>query len=158
MTMIYDDSATTRAEIEYAEITQVSAIGSLADSVIRELSRLQTGDMSGEQLVGIPLAASAFRSAIEEIDRPRNFWETPTSAADVLHFAVPPFASRGAFVAEDSTDLKPWLNAIAEMLESVAAGSPSAEQVALLREQFSDIALQTMRVARGRDTARFDAF
>lgn len=158
MTMIYDDSATTRAEIEYTEITQISALGSLADSVLRELSRLQTGDMSGEQLVGIPLAAAAFRSAIEEIDRPRNFWETPTSAADVLHFTVAPANSRGAFVVEDATDLKPWLNAIAETLESVVEGSSSAERVGLLREQFSDIALQTMRVARGRDTARFDAF
>lgn len=145
MTMILDASTAHRPEQDYVKITQISAVGSLADTVLRELISVEVGD-AGNPLVAIPRAARFFRVASSGLGQPRSIWATPTVADELFHFS----ASAAQYPAEQgaaSADVRPWFESVATALENVAGAHPSREAIDTVRQEFTQIAAQTMRLA-----------
>lgn len=153
MTMILDDSMVSRAENDYKKITEISALGSLADTVLREIIIIEA-DAVDAPLVGIPMAARFFRDVSAELNRPRNIWDTPSSAHELLHFTGSGTATP-TVGAQDSVDLRPWLDQVANALECAASGRPSAEAIGTVRREFTQIADDTMRSAAQLASTRY---
>ena len=145
MTMILDANTAHRPEQDYVKITQISAVGSLADTVLRELIAVEVGD-TGTSLIAIPRAARFFRVASSGLGQPRSIWATPTVADELFLFS----ASAAQYSADQgarSADERPWFERIATALENVAGTHPTREAIDTVRQEFSRIAAQTMRLA-----------
>lgn len=145
MTMILDASTAHRPEHDYAKITQISAVGSLADTVLRELIAVEVGD-TDTPLIAIPRAARFFRMASSGLNQPRSIWDTPTVADELFHFSAS-VALRPADQGAASDDVRPWFEDVAAALEDVASAHPTRSAIDKVRQEFTQIAAQTMRLA-----------
>ena len=146
MTMLTDISASSRLDHDYVKVAQVSAIGSLADTILRELISIQIKDIDAPR-VAVQRAASIFRMAATELNQPRSIWESSTEASELFHFSV--HVTKHSWITHTSSDdnVRPWFEQVAEALESVSSDSPTVEALEMVRREFSEIASQTMRLA-----------
>lgn len=154
MTMILDDNVVSRAENDYSRIAQISAVGSLADTVLRELIAFEAGD-TDISLVGMPLAAAAFRSASSELDEPHTIWTAPSSAVELLHFSGSGFSTAATPRPFNAESLRPWLDAIVDALEAASAHTATEQEVDLIRREFTQIADGTLRSVSRLATSRY---
>lgn len=146
MTVILDASVANRPERAYTRVAQVSSLGSLADAVLAELIALEWG-VSDSELVAVPRAVEMFRFAAQEASAPRRIWSTGRVASELLHFSAGSGSAFAAASRQGDNEFVPWLEKVADALEAVAGGDAVAADRQLVREEFSQIATQTMRVA-----------
>lgn len=145
MTMI-DVGTTTRPEGDYLQIARLSAIGSLADSVLRELITFESGN-APRPLFGITRAAEFFRRAASGAGQPRSIWSAPTLADELLYFSAGGPENLEGTGAPANDDARPWMDEVASALEAVSVGSPTLEEIERVRSEFAKIADHTMRFA-----------
>lgn len=144
--MLADSSASSRLDHEHVKVAQVSAIGSLADAILRELITIQI-EGGGSPRTAIERAATIFRMAASELDQPRSIWESSTEASELFHFSVHITRHSWTVPVSESENVRPWFEQVAAALESVSSDSPTVEALEMVRQEFSAIASHTMRLA-----------
>lgn len=145
MTLLTDPSASNRLDHDYVKAAHVSAIGSLANTVLRELITIQIEDQKTPS-VAIQQAATIFRMTASALGQPRSIWDTSTDASELFHFSVHVTKHSWTIQTSDDDGVRPWFEQVAAALESVSGDSPTAEAFEMVRREFSEIASQTMRL------------
>jgi hypothetical protein len=146
MSITLESSTPRRFEDVIRLVADMGGLGSLADDVVMDSIRVESGRMKASDSVALTTAARAFRSVIDTDSAAPDQW---TGAIDGLHFQIGSFSSVAALVPEGpaSDDLVRWFEKIVDALDNVIAGN-RGEDLQLVEGEFTRLAQSTLAAAR----------
>lgn len=121
-------------------VSQLTAMGALADEVVGDLIRVRAGLIRGSDSNALKRAAALFGAAARSQAGSGNLWAA-SRIPDALRL-IADSTSRSSGLPSD--DARAWVADVASQLDSTTADSADVEVVAKLETQFRSIAVATL--------------
>jgi len=130
------------SELDFHTVSQLTAMGALADEVMGDLIRVGAGLMKGQESEALRSVADIFRRAAEMQSTPMSGLWDANGLPDALRLLADSSNVRQPFSATE--DARAWIASLAHDLGEVVCDSADGEVLARLEGAFSSISSATL--------------
>lgn len=146
MSIALESPAPRTLEDVIRNVSDLNGIGSLADDVVMDAYRVESGELEPTSSKALTAAARMFHAALESKDNAQSAISAPSGTL-VFYMNALGSASRNMPDAPERSDVYEMLGRISNALEGVLAGNRDTD-LAFVEDTFDRIGRSTLSAAR----------
>jgi hypothetical protein len=145
MSIALESPAPRRFEDVIRNVSELNGIGSLADDVVMDAYRVESGALDATNSKALTAAARLFHAALESKDHAQRTMDAPSGAL-VFYMNALGSVSRNMPNAPEHPNVYEMLGKISNALDGLLAGDKS--ELTFVEDMFDSIARSTLAAAR----------